>query len=69
MDSPRVKTGWSYNPETIEMLNELVDTYKSEAPSYFDLSPRLVVEAILQHAHRENLSFADLFQVPQEAAK
>lgn len=63
LDNPRVNPGWSYSPQTIEMLNDLVARYKAEAPSFFSLSPPLVVEAILQHAHREELSFHEAFGV------
>lgn len=52
---------------SVLVLGSLSDRFRRDAPPYIRLSDRDVIEALIHYADREQLSFADLFQVPQEA--
>ncbi len=51
------------------VLADLGERYQKDALPYMRMSDRMILEALVHYAAREDLSFADLFQVPQEAAK
>jgi len=63
VDQPRKQMGWSYSPDTIEKVKALTARYRDEAPKLLELSERLLIEALVDHAHRENLSFSEVFGV------
>lgn len=64
-----VLKGFRYNESTVEVLASLTNQFKAVAPPYMQISQRVIIEALVHYAVRENLSFAELFQVPQGAAK
>ncbi len=68
VEHPRVNTGWCYSQATIDTVNTLLQRYQQEAPSYLDLSGRLLLEALVEYADRENLSFSEIFGVPAVAS-
>lgn len=61
VEQPRIQTGWCYSQATMATVALLVARYGEEAPSYLDLSGRLLIEALVEHADRKNLSFSEIF--------
>ena len=52
----------------MDVLAGLAEQYRNDAPPYVQLSDRAIIEALIHYAEREQLPFAALFQVPEEAA-
>lgn len=59
----------NYTEESIRILAALTERFRVDAPSYIQMSDRAVIEALIHYADREDISFAELFHVPQEAAR
>lgn len=64
----RVPKLLNYSERSIQTLAALTERYRVDAPDYIQMSDRAVIEALIHYADREELSFAELFLVPQEAA-
>ena len=65
----RILRGFNYSEATMDVLRRLSERYKVEAPSYITLSDRQIIEALIHHAFREQLSFSEVFGITAESEK
>ena len=62
----RVNRGYAFSEEAMEALGTLVERYRTEAPLYLSISRRMVIEALIDYAMRNELEFSALFGAPLE---
>ena len=66
MSNDRLFKGFRLSATTRAALEELTERYQNEAPEFLNVSQRLVIEALISHARRNDLSFSELFGVLEE---
>ena len=67
-DRPLPKT-INFAASSVEVLAALNERYRHEAPAYMRMSDRMILEALIHYADREDLPFEVLFGVTADAAK
>jgi hypothetical protein len=65
----RTLRGFNYSEASMDVLRRLSEKYRVEAPSYITLSDRQIIEALIHHADREELSFSQVFGITAESGK
>lgn len=56
----RVGRGFRFSESAMETLDALVERYKGEAPSFVAVSQRMVIEALIEYAVRNELPLSAL---------
>lgn len=65
VNKPASKTFY-FNGDTLGILAGLSEKFRREAPSYISVTDRAVIEALLEYAFREELTFEELFRVASQ---
>ena len=67
-DKPVQKT-INFAASSVAVLAELSEKYRHDAPAYMRMSDRMILEALIHYADREDLGFEVLFGVTADASK